>query len=414
LSPLAEIRSAADGRADAIIGLASALVRIPSDAPAHLEAAVVDALRLAALELGLPAGLTLASQPGRPNLLVEIPFGLPGPRILLTGHTDTKPAGDLDAWMTDPWSGSIIDGRLVGLGSGDMKAALAAMLHAAAILVALERPPRGGIVLAFTSDEEDAGQAGLRALLDMAEVTVDGAILGEPAGVAAEFDQIGLASRGYFGFALRVRGSQAHSSLADAPGIVNPVQKLTALVTALYGRGLLREAIHPLFPMGATVNIATTIGGGVASGVIPAEAFAQGDIRMLPGMTPDDASLLLSRALDECRAADPDLDVQLEPHDDDWPGAEVSLHEPLARAVMTAAADVLGRPVAPGGFAGGTEAHLLGRRGIPTVPAAGPGVLDRAHSPNEWVRTAAVVDSAAIYALAAYRFLEGESGGSGE
>lgn len=235
---------------------------------------------------------------------------------------------------------------------------------------------------------------------------MDGAIIGEPAGLAEPFDRLGLASRGFFGFTIEVSGTQVHSALGDLPSTVNPVQKLARAVSTLQDQGILAEVGHPLFPRGATVNVATRISGGVAPGVIPARARATGDIRLLPGMTAADALAALERGLATLRAADPELRVSVAPDDDDWPGADIDPVHPLARAVLGAASAVRGRPVPAGGFEGATEAHLLTRQGISTVPAAGPGVLTLAHAPNEWVSTRAVVDAAAIYALAAYRFLE--------
>ena len=76
-----------------------------------------------------------------------------------SGHLDTKPVGDRNRWACDPYRGKVEGGRLYGLGSGDMKAAVAAMIYAAAALKAVGVSLDGDLWLAFTADEE-AGSDG--------------------------------------------------------------------------------------------------------------------------------------------------------------------------------------------------------------------------------------------------------------
>ena len=72
-------------------------------------------------------------KPHRPNLLITIDSGRPGPRLGICGHLDTKPVGDAAAeWMTDPFAATTIGDRMYGLGTTDMKGAVAAMLVAGA------------------------------------------------------------------------------------------------------------------------------------------------------------------------------------------------------------------------------------------------------------------------------------------
>jgi acetylornithine deacetylase/succinyl-diaminopimelate desuccinylase-like protein len=406
---IADVKKAVNDRKAAVAALAALLVQTPSDLPDHPELATVEALRAQAAHLGLPAGTIIAQRAERPNLVIDVPCGRDGPRLLMTGHTDTKPPGPRGAWSLDPWSGAISDGRLWGLGSADMKAALAAMLHATDIVRTLARPARGGVVLAFTADEESNGELGLKHVLDTNDLGVTAALIGEPAGIREPFDQVGLASRGFAGFRLRVRGTPRHSGLTDEVTTINPILKLCELVLAVRRLRPLQDFGHPRFPHGATLNVATSIEGGVAAGVVPEWVEATGDIRLLPGMQPETALGALRDAVAKQMEIDPDLHAEVVRDGDDWPGAEIAPDHPLVAALLAAGSSSLGRPISPGGFPGATEAHLLIERGIATVPAVGPGVLTAAHAPNESVALDAVVAATAMYALAALEYLDGSS-----
>src|SRR5690606_5286112 len=86
--------------------------------------------------LGLGRGEIHCLDESRPNLVLHVPGRGDGPTLMLNGHLDTKPIGDArDLWRTDPLEPVVVDGLLYGLGTSDMKAAVAAMLYAAHALV---------------------------------------------------------------------------------------------------------------------------------------------------------------------------------------------------------------------------------------------------------------------------------------
>ena len=137
----------------------------------------------------------------------------------MNGHIDTKPPGDLDAWETPPWEPVVRDGRLYGLGAADMKGAVAAMVFAAAEVARAELA--GDLVLVFSADEEEGSACGARWLAEQGMIAADAAIIGEPSGLAHDWEAIRLVSRGVFLFRVDVEGTSMHSTLSDHLESVN-------------------------------------------------------------------------------------------------------------------------------------------------------------------------------------------------
>jgi acetylornithine deacetylase/succinyl-diaminopimelate desuccinylase-like protein len=394
------LHAAIKARRGAILDLTRRLVAIPSDLPSHDERAVVAALATEAATLGLPPGTIHAASPERPNLLFRLRGRQAGPAILLNGHVDTKPPGELDLWPADPWDPWLADGAVHGLGTADMKGALAAMLHAASVLREAGLPRRGELMLALTADEEADGVLGLGHLVPAAGLRPDVALIGEPSGLRRSFDTLPLGSRGFVGFRLTARGPRIHSALADQ------VERPTAIDTLVRVLDRLAQVIDfggPVpgpFAAGPTLSPATALAAGVAPGIVPDVAVATGDVRTVPGQSREAVAEALRGAIDLIGSqVGADLAVEVELDAQDWPATLVDADLPLVRSLTRATAAVVGAEPAAGVFPGATEAHVLDRLGIPCVPAFGPGLLRNAHVPGESVLVDDLEAAAAIYAL---------------
>ena len=390
---------------DELIAFACGLVATPSPNPPGDERAaaalVIDKLH----ELGVERIRTVGARAERPNVICEIGAGARS--VLLCGHLDTKPAGELQAWGFDPYAADVVDGELRGLGSGDMKGAVAAMVFALGALTAAGDLP-GRVVLVLTADEEAGAAFGARWLAEHGELDADAAVLGEPCGIVREWEAIDVVSRGAALFKIHIRGTQMHSSLSDRLPAVNATVQMARLICRMDAElaGRLRYPAAPSPELTPTVNVGVTAQAGVFYGVYPGSAEFGCDIRTVPGMTRESVEEDLLVFLEDAREAAPELDAELA--FEFWvPATEISASHPLVSALRDASAEVLGAPVPVGVFPGATDAsHLQLGAGIPTVAAFGPGFLPRAHSPNETASVSGIVEAAEIYALAARRYLE--------
>ena len=381
-----------------VIELTRRLVETPSPNLPGDERAVAAVVREVAASLGLGMGSVFAEHEHRPNVVVDLDFGAGGRHLALSGHMDTKPIGDAQ-WATDPLTPTVIDGYMYGLGTCDMKGAVAAMLVAAGRLVA-DPPPRGRLSLVFTADEEHGSRFGSRFLAERGLVNADAIVIGEPGGIRTDWDQLNVVSRGIANVVIETRGQQGHSSLSQEKGYVSATQAMAKVLTQF------AEFFHPRHPehslgIRPTVNSGVRVEGGIGYGVVPGRAEFQSDIRLVPGMDRDTFQEDVETFLATLHAADPSIEatMRFEEAPRDWlPPTEVTSDDPIVAACQDAVAATLGRPLPLGAFPGTTDAcWLQGILGIPTLPAFGPGMLDRAHAADERVSVEALVDAVAIY-----------------
>lgn len=391
---------------ETVVSLTERLVATPSPNLPGDERAVANATQEMLDELGLPRAVVHALAPDRPNLEVTIDFGPGGRHLALCGHLDTKPIGAAD-WATDPLTPTIVGDRMYGLGTCDMKGALAAMLVAARDVVD-SGAGRGRLTLLFTADEENGAKYGARHLAEKGLITADAVLIGEPGGVVDDWDALHIVSRGIANLSLDVRGDQGHSSLSDALKPVSATHEMAWLLLRMAERFRPSAPNHPLDTMGPTVNVGVTVGGGVGFGVTPGSATFAVDVRLLPGMDQQTFEAELASFLDECRAERPDLraTVRFEEPPRTWlPPTEVSADHPLVTVSRVAMGDILGSVPPLGIFPGTTDAAWIqGLSGVPTLPACGPGLLSRAHGADEFVSVTALKQARHIYSRIAKEY----------
>jgi succinyl-diaminopimelate desuccinylase len=174
------------------------------------------------------------------NLLIR--HGEGKPFVVLAGHTDVVPPGPIDKWDTDPFTPTIVDGKLFGRGAADMKTSIAAFVVAAERYVREHPGHPGSIALLVTSDEEGPsvdGTAHVVEVLKRRGETIDYCIVGEPSSVEVFGDTVKNGRRGTLTAHLTVHGVQGHIAYADRTQ--NPVHMvapaLAEMATTDWDRG---------------------------------------------------------------------------------------------------------------------------------------------------------------------------------
>jgi len=366
--------------------LLAELVAARSPNPPGDERAAAGVVRDAARALGLPPPREYSRAVERPNLLIRIGDDHPGtPRLMLAGHLDTMPPGNLASWQTDPYQLTDTGRGLAGLGVADMKAGVAAALLAAGRLAA-DPGWNGALDLLFVADEENCSDYGMKWLARPGLLTAAAAVILEPAGgaPAQSWDRLFVAQRGSCVVRLTARGVPGHSAEQIAAGERAGVA-LARAMAALADADLFAGLEHPIDGTRPTVNIGTMISGGITPFMHPETMTAIIEVRVIEGITQTDVtneirSALLKSGLDdrvEIALADP-------PHDWIPPSSAVGATR-LVDSAAAAMRAVLGTEPPPGVLLGVTDSCWLTEAGIPTLPAFGCGSLAVAHRPNEWI-----------------------------
>jgi len=404
-----------EGRRDEIIDFTCQLVATPSKNPPGDERAVTEVLLTRMKALGLEGAEVVARTPERPNIVYRQRGTRGTPRLILNGHTDTKPVGEQDRklWQTDPLKPTLVDGKLYGLGSTDMKGGIAAMVYATAALRSLADPLAGDLLLILVANEEAAGEFGANWLVKHHgnDIQADFCLVAEPCGMKKEFDNLAVCVRNTILFKTKVYGTQMHSSISDQFPSVNASVKMAWVLWRMAQDLELCHEPHPYYPKGPTINLGDTVSGGLYYGIYPGYAEFSSDIRIIPGMTREGVKNDLQEFLAGLCREDPELQVELEfegkERKEEWKWLQGD--EPFVGILQEASERVLGKRPPLAGFPAFTDAYWFhSYAGIPSIPAFGPGLLPLAHRPNEYVSTESIIQASKIYALAALEYLESE------
>jgi acetylornithine deacetylase len=314
------------------------------------------------------AGLEVAideSYPGRPNV-VGIARGTGGGRsLMLNAHMDTVGV----VGMHNPHSPYIEDNRLYGRGAFDMKAGLAAIMHAAA--AAHQHTLRGDVIVTAVADEEYAS-VGTQSILK--RWRADAAIVTEPT-------ELGLcvAHKGFIWQEITTYGRAAHGSL---PGEgIDAIVKMGHVLVALeaLNQALSASSPHPL--LGNSSLHASLISGGQELSSYPERCVLSVERRTIPGESAELVEAQVRAILDQLHAADPTFKASLQTTLV-RESFSVSTDTPIIQILQRHAQQQLKHNIELSGVFGWMDSALLATAGIPTV-IFGPGGAG-AHATVEW------------------------------
>lgn len=365
-----------------LIGTLASLVEANTENPPgrEIEAARYLADRLAAL--GLAVELREIAT-GRPNVLARLDNG-PGPVFAFNSHMDVVPAGN--GWTSDPFKLRSRDGRLFGRGACDAKGPIAAMVEAIAMLCATRERWSGTLLAAFVVDEEVASR-GARALVADCP-RIDLCVVGEPTS-----NTVVVAHKGSMRPVVRIKGIPAHSASPEKGD--NALYRAASLLLMIEAQHrTLSAASHPL--LGSPSLTVTRIHGGHADNVVPEACDLLLDRRMIPGESDDDVRAQFEQLLAAAKTLH-GIDAEIVEYRPTTGGAtETSTDHPVVVAAARAARRHGVHDHALHGLQGACDlVHFrsIGAQGL----VLGPGALDVAHKPDEFVPEDELVASSLIY-----------------
>ncbi len=322
------------------------------------------------------------------NLWARLGPDVPG-GLVLSGHTDVVPVDGQD-WHTDPFTLVLKDHLYFGRGTCDMKSFIALCLAFAPIVAAIElkRP----VHFAFSYDEEVGCQGAPSMIQTMVEhgARPDAVWVGEPT-----LWQVVSGHKGIMLTEVTVTGKNAHSSLphlgvsatgeaVDLMGVLREIER---------GLAAYRDPDSPFDPPYPTLSIGL-LNGGTATNILAQDCTFAFDLRCPPGFDPDEIlEPFIAAASNKdaiLKSRFPECGVQVTKMTDVPPLAPGE-HNPAEALVRALTGDNANRAVA---YA--TEAGQFHQAGMPSV-ICGPGSIDQAHTPNEYVAKAQLVEGVEIF-----------------
>ncbi|MDZ3992865.1 acetylornithine deacetylase [Pseudomonas sp. Teo4] len=340
--------------------------------------ALIDYVRALLASHGIESLIVKDESGRKANLFASVgPRELPG--IVLSGHTDVVPAAG-QAWTLPAFEATVRDGRVYGRGTCDMKGFIALAIDA--MIEAAQQPLTRPLQLALSHDEE-IGCVGVRRLLDvldLAPLRPFLCVVGEPTQM-----QFALGHKGKSSYRVCCHGQEAHSSLA--PQAVNAIHLASDFMSVL------RESQHRIQQQGtrdegydvpySTLHIGR-IDGGKALNIVPNLCTLEFEFRNLPADDPERllgelrerAEALVREAKQVSAAAAIDIEVMNE-----YPGLDTHPSVEAVRLMHSFAVPDTRHIKVSFGTEGGLFANRLD---VPVV-VCGPGSIEQAHKPDEFI-----------------------------
>ncbi len=301
--------------------------------------------------------------------------------LILNGHVDVVPTGPEKLWNDDPFSGNIVDGKIYGRGSCDMKAGLSSGLFAIYILKNLGFSPDGDIIFQSVVGEESGGCGTLTNIVK--GYHADAAIILEPTSLKLSPIQSGALT-----FRLKVQGKATHASMRwDG---ISAIEKYSLIHQSIID---FEKERHDSFDVEyyqskdrvAPINIGT-IEGGQWHSTVPESIIAEGRLGVFPGESNEKAKESFERHINKFSQSDnwlKDHPPVIEWFEGQFESGQTSLDHPLIKELGDTYNNVSNQDAIIEGVTYGSDLRLFtNHANIPSV-LFGPGDVRLAHAANE-------------------------------
>lgn len=418
-----KLSRAIDKRRDDLIALTQELIRFPTiNPPGEAYAPCAEYIAQRLQKSGFETQLIRAEgTPGdtdrypRTNVLARFDGRTPGQTVHFNSHIDVVDTGE--GWTVDPFGGVVKDGKIYGRGACDMKGGLAASIVAAEAFLEVYPDFSGAIEISGTVDEESGGFGGVAYLASkgfFSKPRVDHVIIPEP----LNKDRICLGHRGVWWAEIETKGEIAHGSmpfLGDC-AVRHMGAVLDAFEKELFPALDRKETRMPVVPEGArrsTMNINSVHGGqtddfsGLPSPNVPDSCRLTIDRRFLLEEDIDEVKREVTSILDRLQWERPKFHYKIRDIMEVQP-LMTERDAPVVTAVAQAIRSVFGKEpeyvISPGTY---DQKHIARIGLLHDCIAYGPGILDLAHRPDEYVGIEDMIESAKVMALGLKVLLSG-------
>jgi succinyl-diaminopimelate desuccinylase len=404
-----------DGKRDDLIQLTQDLIRIPTlNPPGENYQAICDFLDKRLRSAGFETQLIRAfGSPGdserypRWNIIARRDGTSLGDCVHFNSHTDVVEVGS--GWTFDPFGGEISDGKIYGRGACDMKGGLAASIIACEAFIEEFHNFAGAIEISGTADEESGGYGGVAYLAEHGHFSpekVQHVIIPEP----LNKDRICLGHRGGWWAEIETKGEIAHGSMPFLGDCA--VRHMGAVIhefeDKLFPAMAARRTDMPVVPEGAkssTMNINSIHGGqkeqsedftGLPAHCVPDSCRIVIDRRFLVEEPLDQVRGEVTDLLEGLRVTRPDFEYKMTELNSVLPSMTAK-SAPVVETVAQAIQDVLGKApeyvASPGTY---DQKHIDRIGKLKNCIAYGPGILELAHKPDEYIGIDDMLDSAKV------------------
>ncbi|MFX1484731.1 MAG: M20 family metallopeptidase [Promethearchaeota archaeon] len=398
---------------DEIIKLSSDLIKIPSVNPPGDMEEIADFISTYLSKYGLSCDVH-EPEKGRINLICSLGDDS-GKKLVLNGHMDVVPPGNVDRWSFPPFSGKIENGFLHGRGASDMKGGVAGIISTMRLLTKFEDSLNGEVILTLVPDEETMGIHGTGWILDQGLVKPDACIIAEPTDVPL----IDIGQKGAYWGRINVEGIPIHGSLSPYRGdsailkackVMNRMMEITKtkveqpkdIIEVIESSKPLVEKLIGSEGIGIilsspTLNIGI-IQGGEKVNMVPSECMIEFDIRLPIGLTADEATERIENIISEFGdMVELEIATSIDPN-------YTSPSAPIVQLTRANVKDALGKE--PDIFVqwASSDARHFRLRNIDTVHY-GPAIIEGIHGLDERVRVDDIITATKVYTGATIDFL---------
>ena len=421
-----EFMQRVDAKQGELIALTQALIRIPTlNPPGEFYRDICEYLDKRLQTSGFQTELIRAhGTPGdsekypRWNIMARREGARAGECVHFNSHIDVVTIGQ--GWTRDPFGGELAGGKIYGRGSCDMKGGLATSIIAVEAFLETWPDFSGAIEISGTADEETGGFGGVAYLSEKGYFSpekVQHVIIPEP----LHKDRVCLGHRGVFWAEIETHGRIAHGSmpfLGDC-AVRHMGAVMAEMEASLFPALAAKRTDMPVIPEGAkqsTMNINSIHGGqvepeadftGLPSPLVPDHCKMIVDRRFLLEENIEDVESELRAVLEKVKSERPDFSYDFTPIHSVIPSMTAK-DAPVVTTVADAIEAVIHKKpefvVSPGTY---DQKHIdrIGR--MKNCIAYGPGILDLAHQPDEYIEVSDMLDSAKVMGLALAKLLTG-------